>query len=125
MKFTEKKKAKMRRTKFKRNKREWKNSKGHTIDQSTRIVDTMCKASEVYFLCYNYDTKEYSIYKAIAPSETIKLLPKKIIENSCMFEKTKNWRNKSIVTIDKEKGSISYKKGKECMPNKIFVLAEY
>ena len=104
MKFSVRRKAEMRRTRCKRNLRNW--GTGAYIAPNTHVVDIMKSDSNVYLLALNSATSQYSIYKAVSHGETVKLSEKKLINKKTTFQNSDKWRCKSKLTID-ENGSIS------------------
>lgn len=112
MKFSPRKKAKMRKARFKRIRKDCKNMIGYHIDYNTdcRVIDQAIIKDVMYLLtCDVYC--DYAIYKVVNPWEMVRLSAKKVLRLREKFENHMYWKYHSLITLS-ENGEIeSVRKG--------------
>jgi len=103
MKFSEKKKAKIR----KRNQKRIKRCCGNMIGCSIYVEDDSCyevidqtKIKDIIYLLTLSENGEYSIFKIVKVFCYVRLSAKKILQNYQKFSNPDNWIDKSILVID-------------------------
>ncbi len=97
MKFSEKKKAKMRKIRFKRNKRVY-GGIGYCVEGNNKVVDTLRYENNLYLLTTNGD--ECNIFKVISCREgVVKMSDKRVNQMRTVFEKAELWKEKTKVEL--------------------------
>lgn len=108
MKFSLKKKEKMRRYNQRRINRICKNMIGYYIDYEDEcIVRDQAKIKGIMYLLVLINNDKYEIYKIVKESEFVKLSVKKVLYNKKNFSNYVYWYNKSIIHIN-EDGEINF-----------------
>lgn len=106
MKFSPRKKAKMRKARFKRIRKVCKNMRGFRIDYDTdcRVIDQTIINDVMYLLTadFNYN---YAIYKVVNTWENVRVSAKKVLRLKKKFENPMCWKYYSAITFS-ESGEI-------------------
>lgn len=102
MKFSKKKKAKIRKNNQRRVKRVHGDMIGYCVDytKNYRVKDQALIKNTMYLLVE--EGSEYAIYKIPKVCEYVKLSPKRILQNKQDFSKHMNWRGNSVIQINEE-----------------------
>ena len=105
MKFSKRKKAKIRKNNQRRVKRVHGDMIGYCIDyrKNYRVKDQAIIKNTMYLLVK--EDSSYAIYKIPKVCEYVKLSPKRILQNQKDFSKHMNWRENSVIQIN-EQGKI-------------------
>jgi len=106
MKFSPKKKAKMRKRNQRRINKVHAYMIGYHIDyeRGYTVVDQAKIKNVMYLLAQSEDGK-YAIYKIVKIFEYVRLSPKKVLYNQKEFSNCANWQERSMIKIA-EDGSI-------------------
>ena len=106
LKFSQKKKAKMRKTNQRRINRECKHMIGCTLDYELKaeVID-QAKINGVMYLLTENMYNQYAIYKIINVHNSIKLSPRRILQNQKNFMNHAYWSEHSTILIN-EYGDI-------------------
>lgn len=127
MKFSPRKKAKMRKARFKRIKRECKCMIGSCVDYDaeSKVVDQATFKDVLYLLTRDINCK-YAIYKVVQPREYVKVLEKKVLRLSKNFTNPDNWMRHSQISISENGKITNAKVGNVCenydIENEGFIL---
>lgn len=102
LKFSERKKAKIRKINQRRVKRVHKYMIGRCIGYEPRreVID-QSTINDVMYLLVEEDGK-YAIYKIAKVFEYVGLSPKRILQNQKYFSDHMNWRAHSVIQINEE-----------------------
>ena len=102
MKFSKRKKAKIRKNNQRRVKRVHGDMIGCCVDyiKKYRVKDQAIIKNTMYLLVK--EESSYEIYKIPKVHEYVKLSPKRILQNQKDFSKHMNWRNHSVIQINEE-----------------------
>lgn len=106
MKFSPRKKAEMRKARFKRIKKECKNMIGYHIDYETdcRVIDQAIIKDVMYLLtCDAYSN--FAIYKVVSPWERVRVSAKKVLRLQKKIQNHMCWKYHSAITLS-ESGEI-------------------
>ena len=100
MKFSNKKKRKMRKIRYKRNLKTYGSSIGryYTLDGFT-ILDTILYKGQMYFLGSDGD-ENYKIIKVVSVHEHVPLSDKKVLKKKNVFGNPDRWNLKTKLIID-------------------------
>ena len=100
MKFSPRKKAKMRKIRLRQIRKSCKNMIGYCIDYDTHImvIDQATINGVVYLLAHDFNY-EYAIYKVLQHWEFVKLSPKKVLHLKSKFENYACWKHYSTISI--------------------------
>lgn len=102
MKFSKKKKAKMRKINQRRIKRVHKYMIGVYIDyEPERKVIDQATINDTFYLLVEEEDK-YAIYKIVKICEYVELSPKRVLQNQKDFSNHMNWRKHSVIQINEE-----------------------
>lgn len=106
MKFSQKKRAKIRKTNQRRINRECKYMIGCTIDYElkAKVID-QAKIKEIMYLLTENVYNQYDIYKIINVHNSIKLSARRILQNQKNFMNHAYWSEHSTILIN-EYGDI-------------------
>lgn len=105
MKFSQKRKAKMRKTRQKRIHRECKDMIGCRIyiDFKNRYdVEDQTEINGVIYLLTKDSNGDYAICKIVKVGEYVKLSLKRVLQNKEAFSNPQNWRDHAIIKIDED-----------------------
>ncbi len=106
MKFSQKKKAKMRKCNQRRINRVCKNMIGCTIDyERGYVVKDQAKINNIMYLLVQVENGQYAIYKIVKVCEYVRLSPKKVLSNQKAFSNYAYWYDNSTIQIS-PKGNI-------------------
>ena len=110
MKFSPRKKAKMRKARFKRIKRECKYMIGSYVDYDSecKVLDQAIIKDTLYLLTRDINC-EYAIYKVVQPMEYVKVSEKKVLRLVKNFTNPASWMLHSQISIS-ENGMITAEK---------------
>ena len=110
MKFSPRKKLKMRKARFKRIKRECKYMIGSCIDydEECQVVDQASIKDVLYLLTRDINS-DYAIYKVVQPREYVKVSEKKVLRLGKVFTDSTHWMRHSKISIS-ENGIITVTK---------------
>ena len=129
MKFSPKKKAKMRKANQRRINRNCKNMIGCTVDfERGYVVKDQAKINNIQYLLVQVENNQYAIYKIVKICEYVRLSPKKVLQNQKTFSNYAYWQDNSTIQISPEGNIVSVKRTsrrvtwKEGRPVYIFVL---
>lgn len=102
MKFSKRKKAKIRKNNQRRIKRVHGDMIGYCVDyrKNYRVKDQAIIKNTMYLLVK--EDSSYAIYKIPKVCEYVKLSPKRILQNKQDFSKHMNWREHSVIQINEE-----------------------
>lgn len=105
MKFSQKKKAKMRKIRQKRIHRECKDMIGYQIYIDLKDwydVEDQTEINGVMYLLTKDSNGDYAICKIVKVNGYVKLPTKRVLQNKEAFSNPKNWRDHAIIEIDDE-----------------------
>ena len=102
MKFSPRKKAKIRKMNQKKIKRYCKNMIGHHIYDGDHCYEVMdqAKINDVIYLLVQVEENEYAIYKIVKVFEYVRLSNKKILEKQKKFSNHVYWEEHSTIQIN-------------------------
>ena len=106
MKFSPRKKAKMRKARFKRIKKNCKNMLGYHIDYDTdcRVIDQTIIKDVMYLLtCDAFNN--FAIYKVVNPCDMVRVSGKKVLRFQGKIRNHMCWKYHSEITLS-ENGEI-------------------
>lgn len=115
MKFSPRKKAKMRKARFKRIKRECKCMIGGCLDydSESKVVDQATFKDALYLLTKDINC-EYAIYKVVQPREYVKVSEKKVLRLAKKLTNPDNWMRHSEISISENGKITTAKVGNVC-----------
>ena len=129
MKFSQKKKAKMRKANQRRINYVCKNMIGFTIDfERGYVVKDQAKINNIQYLLVEVENGKYAIYKIVKVFEYVRLSPKKVLQNQKAFSNHVYWRNNSTIQISPDgniesvKRTVRHITWKNDRPVYIFIL---
>ena len=103
MKFSKKKKAKMRKINQRRINQVCKNMIGCTVDfERGYTVKDQAKIDNIQYLLVQVENGQYAIYKIVKVCEYVRLSPKKVKQNQKAFSNYMYWKNNSTIQISQE-----------------------
>lgn len=103
MKFSQKKKAKMRKANQRRINRVCKNMIGCTVDfERGYVVKDQAKINNIQYLLVQIENCQYAIYKIVKVCEYVRLSPKKVLQNQKAFSNYMYWQDNSTIQISPE-----------------------
>lgn len=103
MKFSPRKKAKMRKANQRRINRVCKNMIGCTVDyEHGYVVKDQAKINNVQYLLVQIENDQYAIYKIVKVCEYVRLSPKKVLQNQKAFSNYAYWQDNSTIQISPE-----------------------
>ena len=98
MKFSEKKKAKMRKQRQKRIKYVCGYMYGFKVDDGYEVID-QAKIKDQMYLLTKKSNNIYAIYKIVDVCDYVKLSPKRILQNKTAFSNHDYWKRHSTIEI--------------------------
>ena len=111
MKFSPRKKAKIRKANQRRINRVCKNMIGCTVDfERNYIVKDQAKINNIQYLLVQVENSQYAIYKITKVYEYVRLSPKKVLQNQKAFSNYVYWQNDSTIEISPEGNIVSAKR---------------
>jgi len=103
MKFSKRKKAKMRKQRQRRIKRCCGNMIGFHIDfEHWSEVKDQATINGIVYLLVEVENNGYAIYKIVKVGNYVRLSPKRVLENQESFSNPKYWQDKSKIQITDE-----------------------
>ncbi len=96
MKFSTKRKNKMRRTRLERNKRIYGTCIGCYVEGDNEVVDTLTYANNLYLLTIGNKCK---IFKVVSPHEFVELSGKKMLKLRAIFENSRRWKEHTKIEL--------------------------
>jgi len=103
MKFSKKKKSKMRKIRQRRINRCCKNMIGCCIDYGAGyIVIDQAKINDTMYLLVETQDNQYAIYKIVKIGEYVSLSPKKVLQNKKDFSNHDYWKKHSTIEISED-----------------------
>lgn len=98
MKFSKRKKAKMRKYNQRKINKNCKNIIGCTVDYENRyVVKDQAKINNVMYLLVQVENGQYAIYKIVKIGRYVRLSPKKVLKNQKIFSNYVYWYDKSRI----------------------------
>lgn len=111
MKFSEKKKAKMRKANQRRINHICKSMIGCTVDfERGYVVKDQAKINNIQYLLVQVENGQYAIYKIVKVCEYVRLSPKKVLQNQKAFSNYVYWQDNSTIQISPEGNIESVKR---------------
>lgn len=99
MKFSAKRKAKMRRIRLKSNKRIYGGT-GYCVEGDNRVIDTLPAQNNLYLLTIS-DNNQCKIFKVISSREgVVEMSPKRILGKRKFFQNVNNWKRHTKIELD-------------------------
>ena len=103
MKFSPRKKAKMRKIRQRKINRECKNLIGFTVDYENGYeVKDQAKINNTMYLLVKVENNQFAIYKIVKPAEYVRLSYKRVLQNQKDFSNYAKWYNHSTLEITDE-----------------------
>ena len=111
MKFSKKKKAKMRKYNQRRINRTCKNMIGCHVDfERDYVVKYQAKINNIMYLLVQVENGQYAIYKIVKVGEYVRLSAKKVLRNQKAFSNYVYWYDNSTIEISSEGNIESVKR---------------
>lgn len=98
MKFSTKKKAKMRKIRLERNKRIYHGT-GFCVEGDNRVIDRLPAQNNLYLLTIS-GNNQCKIFKVISCHEVVEMSPKRILNKRRFFQNTNNWKEHTKIELD-------------------------
>ena len=111
MKFSEKKKAKIRKRNQRRINKNCKDMIGCCIDfEHGYKVKDQAKINDIIYLLVKVENDQYAIYKIVRVGNYVRLSNKKVLQNQEDFSNYVYWRDNSTIQISEEGEIVSVKR---------------
>lgn len=98
MKFSQRRKDKMKKARFNRAKKFYGNQTGYCVDGAKEVVDTLEFDNTLYLL--TQDGLQYCILKTVSDKRRVQLSNKKVLKLKAIFERNSKWKNHTKVSIN-------------------------
>ena len=119
MKFSQRKKAKIRKNNQRQINRYCKDMIGCLIDfEHGYTVKDQAKIKDIIYLLAQSEDNQYAIYKIVKVRKYVRLSPKKILLNQKFFSTHRYWHNDSVIQITPEGEIESVKRAQQIITMK-------